>query len=166
MLSMQEFGIKRENEERRDGGCAVVFDPETQKYAVGRHNVRGTFTLFGGGFDEKEDPKEGVFREVREESGLHDFAFVEKLDEVKCHYHNENKNVNRVAYATCFLAILKSDDLKETKLEEHENFTLVWEKGENILKNWEERNENQDYSHWIHFFNKAQKRLKELGYLK
>ena len=29
-----EFGIKRENEERRDGGCSVVFNPETQKYAV------------------------------------------------------------------------------------------------------------------------------------
>jgi hypothetical protein len=24
-----EFGIKRENEERRDGGCAIVFDPVT-----------------------------------------------------------------------------------------------------------------------------------------
>ena len=31
-----EFGIKRENEERRDGGGAVIFDPETQKYGVYR----------------------------------------------------------------------------------------------------------------------------------
>ena len=38
-----EFGIKRENEERRDGGCAVVFDPVSQKYAVYRNlkNILG-----------------------------------------------------------------------------------------------------------------------------
>ena len=32
--SILEFGIKRENEERRDGGGVVIFDPETQKYVV------------------------------------------------------------------------------------------------------------------------------------
>lgn len=36
MSDILEFGIKRENEERRDGGCAVVFDPVSQKYAVNR----------------------------------------------------------------------------------------------------------------------------------
>lgn len=38
MNSIPEFGIKRENEERRDGGCAVVFDPQNQKYAVTTHD--------------------------------------------------------------------------------------------------------------------------------
>ncbi len=32
MSDILEFGIKRENEEQRDGGCAVVFDPVSQKY--------------------------------------------------------------------------------------------------------------------------------------
>lgn len=28
--NIPEFGIKREGEERRDGGCAIAFDPKTQ----------------------------------------------------------------------------------------------------------------------------------------
>ena len=31
MNKILEFGIKRENEERRDGGSGVIFDPKTQK---------------------------------------------------------------------------------------------------------------------------------------
>jgi len=34
--NIPEFGTKRENEGRRDGGCAVVFDPASQKYAVNK----------------------------------------------------------------------------------------------------------------------------------
>ena len=34
LANIPEFGIKRENEERRDGGCAVVFDPTSQKSAA------------------------------------------------------------------------------------------------------------------------------------
>ena len=40
-----EFGIKREGEERRDGGCGVVFDPKSQKYAIGKQDS-GLFRLF------------------------------------------------------------------------------------------------------------------------
>ncbi len=65
---MKEFGIKRENEERRDGGCGVVFDPETQRYAVGKNIDDGILRLFGGGVDKNEDIKDGVLREVIEES--------------------------------------------------------------------------------------------------
>lgn len=64
---MLEFGIKRENEERRDGGCAVVFDPQTQKYAVYHNLKNGLLGLYGGGFDEGEDEREGVLRELSEE---------------------------------------------------------------------------------------------------
>lgn len=46
--TIPEFGIKRENEERRDGGCAFVFDPATQKYAVGEHHDGGLLRLFFG----------------------------------------------------------------------------------------------------------------------
>lgn len=48
------FGTKRENEERRDGGCAVVFDPETQKYAVYKNLKNGLLGLYGGGIEQKE----------------------------------------------------------------------------------------------------------------
>ena len=52
--NIPEFGIKRKNEERRDGGCGVIFDPETQKYAVGKDYI-GRLRLFSGGLNLGED---------------------------------------------------------------------------------------------------------------
>lgn len=161
---MLEFGIKRENEERRDGGCAVVFDPETQLYAVGKRETDGLLILFSGGVDASEDIEQGVLREVREEGGLYDFLYVEKISEVLTHYRNTNKNVNRVAKATCFLAILKSKNLVPVQLEEHEKFTLAWAGAKEILEHWRSRNQDEGLSHWIYFLEKAVARAKELGY--
>lgn len=158
-----EFGIKRENEERRDGGCAFVFDPVTQKYAVGKQDD-GLFRLFSGGVDDNEDIQEGILREVVEESGLHDFLHVEEIAEAFTHYHNPLKNVNRVAKATCLLVILKSASLIPVKLEAHEKFSLDWASSEEILANWKTRNENKDYDHWIYFLKKSVDRAIELGY--
>lgn len=162
---IKEFGIKRENEERRDGGCAIVFDPTTRKYAVGKHHDANKFRLFSGGVSPDEDIEKGVMREVLEESGLHDFQYIEKIAEAMTHYHNSLKNVNRVGKATCFLAILKSADLVETKLEEHEKFSLAWVDSDELLENWNSWNMNHDCDHWIYFLEKATLRLKELGYL-
>ena len=52
--NIPEFGIKRDHEERRDGGCGVIFDPQTQKYAVGLQEG-GRFRLFSGGVEKDED---------------------------------------------------------------------------------------------------------------
>lgn len=159
-----EFGIKRENEERRDGGCGVVFDPKAQKYAIGERTDTGLFILFSGGVDKNEGIKEGILREVTEESGLYDFSHVEKIAEAITHYHNAAKNVNRIGHATCFLVILNSTDVKETKLEEHEKFVLKWKTPKEIFENWESRNQNCDHDHWFYFMKKAVARAKELGY--
>ncbi|MFZ2072306.1 MAG: NUDIX hydrolase [Minisyncoccia bacterium] len=160
-----EFGIKRENEERRDGGCGIIFDPETQLYAVGRDiDNKRMVRLFGGGFNPGEDEKEGTLREVIEESGLNDFLHIEKIDKVICHFHNNSKNVDRVAEATCFFMILKSKNLIDTRLEEHEKFILDWVNAEEILSCWFSINHNKDYDHWIYFLKKSVKRAKELGY--
>ena len=162
--NIPEFGIKRENEERRDGGCAVVFDPETQKYAVGSQTKDGLFRLFSGGVDAKEDIKDGILREVVEESGLHDFLHIEKIAEAFTHYYNSLRNVNRVAKATCYLVILKSAKLVATKLEEHEKFSLVWATADEVIENWQSRNETKDNDHWIYFFKKCVAKAKDLGY--
>jgi 8-oxo-dGTP pyrophosphatase MutT (NUDIX family) len=77
-----EFGIKRENEERRDGGCGVIFDPQTGKYAVGKRED-GFLILFGGGVNPKENIKIGVQREIAEESGLCDFLYIETINKQK-----------------------------------------------------------------------------------
>ena len=162
--NIPEFGIKRENEERRDGGCGIVFDPINQKYAVGHENSNGLYRLFSGGVDANEDIEKGVLREVVEESGLYDFLFVEKIAQAFTHYYNNLKKVNHVAFATCYLIILKSNKVIPTKLEDHEKFTLFWATAEEILNNWESRNQEQDYSHWIYFFKKSVSRAKELGH--
>lgn len=162
--NLPEFGIKRENEERRDGGCAVVFNPNTQKYAVGDQINKGKYRLFSGGVSEDEDIQEGILREVVEESGLHNFLQVEKIAEAMTHFHNILKNVNRVGKATCLLVILKDDNLIDTQLEDHEKFTLVWVSADEIIKKWEEHNENKDYDHWIYFMKKSVNRAIELGF--
>ncbi|MDD4990066.1 MAG: NUDIX domain-containing protein [Candidatus Pacebacteria bacterium] len=162
--NIPEFGIIREKEERRDGGCAVVFNPETQLYAVGKQMQDGLFRLFSGGVEEGEDLKEGVLREVVEESGLYDFLYVEQIAVAFAHYYNSLRNVNRVTKTTCFLVILKSVNLVNVKLEEHEKFSLFWATAKDILSNWEQRNENKDYDHWIYFLKKSVKRAIALEY--
>lgn len=159
------FGIRRENEKKRDGGCGVVFNPATQKFAVGKIDGDGLLILFSGGVDPSEDIKEGVLREITEESGLYDFLYIEKIEEVEAHYRNILKNVNRVSNTTSFLVVLNSTNQKPLKLEEHEKFSLVWRTSNEILSNWESRNEEKDYDHWIYFLKKGSARLKELGYL-
>lgn len=164
--TIPEFGIKRENEERRDGGCAIVFDPATQRYAVGRQGEAGHETgllrLFSGGVDAHEDIQTGVLREVVEESGLHAFLHVEKVGEAMAHYHNSLRNVNRLAKATCFLVILKSADVIPVRLEEHEKFTLAWVTAGEMRENWLKHGRGAD--HWVYFLNKAVARARELGY--
>lgn len=163
--TIPELGIKRENEERRDGGCGIVFDPISQKFAVGKEHENGRLRLFSGGVDSNEDIAEGIFREVLEESGLYDFIYTEKIGEVLCHFYNRLKNVNRVALATCFLIVLRSTDLKPTQLEEHEKFTLAWVTADEMVNNWKSRNQNHDNDHWLYFMERVLIRLKELKYL-
>lgn len=161
-IAIPEFGIKRENEERRDGGCGIVFDPKTQKYAVGKDTDDGFLRLFSGGVEEGEGIDAGILREVTEESGLYDFAHVEKVGEAMAHYHNNLKKINRVAHATCLLVILKSADVVPTKLEEHEQFTLAWVTADELRENWKGHGRGAD--HWVYFLEKASSRIKELGY--
>lgn len=162
--NIPEFGIKRENEERRDGGSGIVFDPQSKKYAIGKHHEDGSLRLFSGGVSEDEDIQEGIIREVTEESGLYDFQYVEKIDEALTHYCNPLRKVNRVAHATCFLLILKSTKIKSVELEEHEKFSLEWATADDILADWRIRNQNRDNDHWIYFMEKSIKRIKELGF--
>ncbi len=133
-------------------------------YAVGKETESGLFRLFSGGVDSNEDIQTGVLREVVEESGLHNFLHVEKIAQAFTHYHNNLRNVDRVALATCFLVILKDTDVVEVQLEEHEEFSLVWASSTEILTNWESRNENHDYDHWVYFLKKSVVKARELGY--
>ncbi len=142
----------------------MVIDPATQLYAVGKRDSDGLYLLFSGGVDPEEDIEKGVLREIKEESGLYDFAYVEKLTEALTHYHNIAKNVNRVAHATCFLAVLNSADVVPLQLEEHEKFSLHWATADEIFENWKHRNEQKDFDHWVYFLTEGVARARELGY--
>ncbi len=165
MNPIPEFGIKRENEERRDGGCGIVYDPATKKFAVGKMHEDSSYRLFSGGVDPGEDIEKGILREVTEESGLYDFLYVEKIGEALSHYYNTLRKVNRVAHATCFLIILKNTALKPVHLEEHEKFSLAWATADEILADFTSRNQNKDNDHWIYFMEKAIGRIKGTGVL-
>lgn len=164
LQDIPEFGIKRDNEERRDGGCGVVFDPNTQRYAVGKKHDNGALLLFSGGVEEGEDVQRGVLREVTEESGLHNFLYVEKIAEALTHYYNSLRQVNRLAHATCFLLILKDAHLLPVRLEAHETFTLDWVTYGELLDYWERNNQLKGFDHWIYFLKKCARRAAELGY--
>lgn len=161
--NLPEFGIKRDNEERRDGGLGVIYDPETQRFAVGRH-PSGLLCFFGGGVDDGEDLEQGILREVREESGLSDFLHVEKLAACMAHYYNMSRKVNRVTKTTALLIILKSRKTEEVFLEEHENFVLDWATKDELLANWIPLNGDSGNDHWQYFLDKAVTIIKELGY--
>jgi 8-oxo-dGTP pyrophosphatase MutT (NUDIX family) len=163
-MEILEFGITREDEVKVAGGCAIILDPKTGKYAVGKQADNGIFRLFSGGVSPEEDIEKGILREVEEESGLHDFLHIEKIAEAITHYYNTLKKSYRAGQATCLLLILKSTDTLPLRLEEHEKFTLDWATAEELLENWKTNNSNKDYDHWIYFLEKAKARLKELGY--
>lgn len=181
------FGTPRENEERRDGGCGIVYDPATKLFAVGKQyqtrtdpivtdtasqtpatgaplSSDGALRIFSGGVSADEDITVGILREVQEESGLYDFAQVELIGQAFTHYYNSLRNVNRVALATCLLIVLKSADVQAVELEEHETFSLVWVTAEELLADMKARNGNKDNDHWMYFMEKALARLKELGF--
>ena len=161
---IQEVGVRHPHEERRDGGCGVVFDPKKQKYAVATH-PDGLVRLFSGGVDKSEDLERGVMREVTEESGLHDFGHIEKIRSCFTHYFNTRKQVYRSAFATCFLVVLKSDARKEQKLEPHERgFEVAWMSPQEIVRNWMAQNADHSLDHWFIFLREAVARAIELGY--
>ncbi|HVM73707.1 MAG TPA: NUDIX domain-containing protein [Candidatus Paceibacterota bacterium] len=163
--AIKEFGTVRENEERRDGGCAVVFEPTTGLFAVGKERESGRLRLFSGGVEHDEQMRDGILREVREESGLYDFGHIEFVAEALAHYHNRLKNVNRVAHAHCFLVVLKSTATQPTELEAHETFDLAWASASEIFTNWKSWNEDHGLDHWVYFFELSLERIAALGYV-
>ena len=159
----RETGIKRENEEFRNGGAAVVFDPASQKYAIAKF-PDGKPLLFAGGVDDGESVHDGVLREVREESGLVNFKYVEDIEISYAHYYNTLKNVNRVARSECLLVVLENTEVLPTTKEAHENFELDFMSAEDIRAWWVANDDSDGFKHYIRFLDESVARAIELGY--
>lgn len=158
-----ETGIRRENEEFKDGGAGVVFDPKTQKYAIGLF-PNGKPLLFAGGVNKGERVYDAILREVQEESGLHNFKHIEHMGVSYAHYFNTAKQVNRVARAECLLIILENTDIKKHAREDHEQFELAWMSAQEIRAWWVANDKSDDFKHYIRFLDEAVGRAIELGY--
>ncbi len=162
---MPENGNPNPTETRRDGGAGVIFDPKTQKYAVFLSPIRNNFIgLFSGGTEEGEDEERGVLREVTEESGLHNFKYVEKISQAFAHFYSGGRKSYRSAKASGYLVILEDTDLLPPKHEEHEKFQLVWRTPEEILENWYAYEDLEGIRHWERFLKQGVARAIELGY--
>jgi len=157
-----ETGVTRNDEQRRDGGCAIIFDPGTQKYAVYK-DEGGRLGLFAGGFDEGEEEEAAIAREVTEESGLYDFKKVEKVGTTFAHFYNPRRKVNRKGLASCHLIILNSKKTKPVSHEAHESFNLQWVSADDIKNNWDKLKDGGNVDQWIWFLPKAVGRAIELG---
>jgi len=145
-----EFGTIRPNEEFRDGACTVAFDPVAQRYAV-TVDDKGFYRLCGGGIDAGESYEQCARREMEEESGLYDAKSMELIGEVRAHYHNILKKVNRVAHSNCYVAVLNSPKTRDHKLESHETgFKLAWVRPEEAITMWDSLPERgADHYIWI-----------------
>jgi leucyl-tRNA synthetase/ADP-ribose pyrophosphatase YjhB (NUDIX family) len=159
----KETGTKRDNEQFADGGAWVVFDPQSQQYAVAQF-ADGRLLLFAGGVNPWETVYDAILREVQEESGLYDFAYSEHIETSYAHYYNTAKQINRYARAECLLIILNSTQTNATGLEDHEKFTLTWKSAQEILTNWNERNTDGSLDHYIRFFTESVARAIRLWY--
>lgn len=149
-----ESGMRRQNEERRDGGVAVIFDPKTQKYAFGKTS-EGLLDLFGGGVDGGEELFKGIKREVEEESGLHKFSDEGILDDAFVHYFNFKKQVPRRARATCLILVLEDRAIGNLAQEKHEDYQLLWLDPDEAISYWEHNDEDGDYAHWVKFLKRG-----------
>ncbi len=159
-----ETGIHRDEETAAEGGCAIVFDPKTQKYAFLKNGDGKWPFLLAGGVEPGEDLHAGILREVAEEGGLIDLDHTEEIGVAYGHYRHALKKTNRRAKATCLLVILKSSKTIQTKLEKHEkDFRLEWLDPADVLAAWESHAEG-DYDHYQIFLRRAVARAIELGY--
>ena len=113
-----------------------------------------------------ENIREGIAREVSEESGLWDFKKSEIIWTAYARYRHTGKNLNRITKTTCILFILNSIKTKPVQHEEHEkNFRLEWVTAEQLLENWEKPEWKYiGIDHWFFHFKNAVGRAIELGY--
>lgn len=160
---VQSYGEKKPNETYVKGVCALIYDPETNAFAMLKWN-HGLFGLVAGGLNTDEKIEDAIKREMIEESGLYDIKSIENLCYANAHFFNTAKQTNRDADTDCFLVVLSSRKTKPLQTEDHEQFELCWVTPEEILENWNKKNMTGGLDHWIDFLHKSLYRLKKLGY--
>ena len=127
-------GEKQKNPEHRNSIVAIVFDPETNKYAtINWHDPKQTLFV-GGGIDNDEDPSTAAEREIIEETPCARVRLVSQTMPIYHSYFAHSKNVAREIKAIGFLYERVNNSISEQKLEADEanKFDFAWKTASEI----------------------------------
>ncbi|HEY1074988.1 MAG TPA: class I tRNA ligase family protein [Patescibacteria group bacterium] len=121
-------GTPQEHPEYRQSIVALVHDPKQDRYLTINWGEMGGTLLIGGGREEGEDPVACAQREIEEETGYSNVAFINKTETIHHSYFAHSKNVARAIDAVGVSFELASDATTATRLEaaEQGKFTVEW----------------------------------------
>lgn len=112
---------------RRRLTISIVHDPKTDTYLALEWPKQGWTTFVTGGIEDGEDAIESAKREIAEETGYTDVAFVRALSgETEAYFHASHKGVNRISNTQTLLFTLTSDARAAVDAEEEAQHTPVW----------------------------------------
>ncbi len=136
-----ETGPVLPNEQPRKSIVAIVEDPETKKFLTLNWGSKLGGTLFiGGGREEGEDEVTTAIREISEETGYAQVAFIEKTGVMHHHYFAFAKNVSRNIEVIGLHFRLTGKETVAPQREEQEKFTPEWLSKEEVLGRMEDEN--------------------------
>lgn len=138
-----ETGPILPNEENNERIVAIIEDPVTNKFLTLNwgHKLGGVLFV-GGGREKDEDLVETALREIKEETGLMDLAYIAKTERMHHHYFAFSKNVARNIDVTGLHFRLNSKKKVEENLmhDEKGNFKLEWLTKDEVFQKMEDEN--------------------------
>jgi len=136
-----ETGNVLPDEQTRKNIVAIVEDPESKKFLTLNWGSQLGGTLFiGGGRESDEDEVATALREIREEVGYTELAFVGKTRRMHHHYFAFAKNIPRNIEVVGLHFKLSGKAMVIPNREKQETFTTEWLSKEEILGKIEDEN--------------------------
>lgn len=122
----------KENTQRTTIQC-LIKHPTEDTYLTLKWPQLNWHNLVMGGVEEGEELVEAALREIHEETGYKNVEYVRTMPlKVNAQFYAAHKDLNRDIINTVMEFKLKDLERDEPKLEEHEQFTAVWTKKEDL----------------------------------